>query len=239
MEGFMRKLLLLVSLAQAALFSVPAQAAPAAEIAANDSGEVSRAVHMILNGQPKQAMPILDAVIAANQARHPDPAVQVYCARSPAETLVYMTESAAVGRSAVAVEDTWCDAIFFKGYALIDLGQPAEARKWLERAVAMAPHNAHYKGELAETYKAAKDWDKAYALFRETADDAQTYSPDDIKKFDLGRAWRGMGFVLIEQGKLDEAQAIFEKCLTLDPNDEKAKGELRYIEEQKAKRAPA
>jgi tetratricopeptide (TPR) repeat protein len=232
----MRRSLLLAALLHVATFSATSQAELPAAVESQESADVSRAVKMILDGHPKEAMSVLDTVIAANQSRHSDRSVQVYCARSPAETLVYMAEAAAAGRSAIAEGITWCDAIFFKGYALIDLGQPAEARKWYERAVAMAPHNAHYKGELAETYKAARDWDKAYALFEETAADAQTYSPNDIKNFDLGRGWRGMGFVLIEQGKLKEAQAIFEKCLALDPNDEKAKNELRYIEGMKAKR---
>jgi tetratricopeptide (TPR) repeat protein len=59
------------------------------------------------------------------------------------------------------------------------------------------------------------------------------------QELDLGRAWRGMGYVLIEQGRLEEAEAIYKKCLTLDPNDEKAKGELRYIKERKSKNSPA
>ncbi|MEO5772832.1 MAG: tetratricopeptide repeat protein [Sphingomicrobium sp.] len=232
----MRNSLSLFAILSLAGPTVPALAeTPKAEV--TEKAQFDRALQMVMSGKPKEAIPLLDAVIAANQARHADPAIQVYCARGPAETLMYMAESAARGRSAVAVGDTWCDALFFKGYALFDLGQREESRRWIERAVAMAPHNAHYKGELAESYKAAREWGKAYALFAETAEDARVYSPDDIKNFDLRRALRGMGFVLIEMGKFDEATAKFEECLKLDPDDQKAKGELRFIEEQKAKKA--
>jgi tetratricopeptide (TPR) repeat protein len=213
-------------------------AQPADQVATEQNPQMSRAIELITSGKPAEAMPLLDSVIASNQARRKGSDGQVFCSRTTAEALVYMAESAAAKRSAVAVDDDWCNALFFKGFALIDLGQPAQGRSWIERAVAMAPHNAHYKGELAESYKAAREWPKAYSLFEETVEDAQSFSPDDLKSSEVTRGLRGLGFVLIEQGKLDEAKAKFEECLKLNPDDERAKGELRYIEEQKAKSTP-
>ncbi len=46
----------------------------------------------------------------------------------------------------------------------------------------------------------------------------------------LTRAWRGKGFVLTEQGKLDESEALYRKCLALDADDGGAKRELEYIQ---------
>jgi Flp pilus assembly protein TadD len=46
---------------------------------------------------------------------------------------------------------------------------------------------------------------------------------------DLTRAWRGKAYCLVEQGHLDEAEQLYHKCLELDPNDSKAKNELKYI----------
>jgi Flp pilus assembly protein TadD len=46
---------------------------------------------------------------------------------------------------------------------------------------------------------------------------------------------RGMGFVLIERGGLDEAEALFRDCLKLNPDDDHAKKELAYITEQRQK----
>ena len=38
------------------------------------------------------------------------------------------------------------------------------------------------------------------------------------------------GVLLVEQGKLNEAEAMYKTCLALDPKDNKAKGELEYIQ---------
>jgi hypothetical protein len=35
---------------------------------------------------------------------------------------------------------------------------------------------------------------------------------------------------LVEQGKLEEAEAMYQKSLASDPKDEKSKGELKYIQ---------
>jgi tetratricopeptide (TPR) repeat protein len=112
-----------------------------------------------------------------------------------------------------------------------------EARKWIERAVAMAPNNAHYRNELAESYKTERKWDKAAALFEQAAGDARAFSPDDVKNSELARALRGSGFVRIETGQLVEAQKLFEECLRLDPGDANAQRELRYIADLRAKSA--
>lgn len=48
-----------------------------------------------------------------------------------------------------------------------------------------------------------------------------------------GEALRCQGFALIEQGKLDEAEKRFREALSIDANDAKAQGELRYISEQR------
>jgi Flp pilus assembly protein TadD len=52
-------------------------------------------------------------------------------------------------------------------------------------------------------------------------------------KVERGRAWRGLGYNLVEEGKLDEAEAMYRKCLELDPDDAKSQGELRSIGEQR------
>jgi tetratricopeptide (TPR) repeat protein len=205
-------------------------------VAKAEQQQVTEARHLIVDQKPGDAVALLDKVIAANEARHPDKAQQIYCGRSQEEVLMYMLEAAAAKRSAVALDPTYCDAIFLKGFALIDLRRPAEARAYIERAVAMAPHNAYYRGELAEGYKTEHDLDKAYALFEQAAGDAREFTPKDSKTFELARALRGMGWVRNEQRRFDEAEKLFRQCLQLDPNDPKAKSELDYIAQQRARR---
>lgn len=219
-----------------ALVSTPVAASAPDEITQSQRVQVDQAIDLIHDGRPADAIKQLDEVIAANDARYRDLGRDIYCTRTTTEAVLYMGMSGAAKRDAVAIDPTWCDAIFYKGFALIDVGRPAEARKWLERAVAMAPNNAHYGNELAESYKTERNWEKAYALFEKAAGDARTFSPDNRKSAELGRALRGMGFVRIETGQLDEAQKYFEDSLKIDPNNPNARSELQYIAEQRALR---
>ena len=237
----MRTLLLFV----AALSFAPATAASAAQNATASAAQsptaeetqLQAAIDLAHGGRPAEALPLLDKVIAASEARYRGPVRDIYCARGLTDTMMYMTQSAAAKRNAVAIETTWCDALFLKGFVLVDLKRPAEARQWIEKAVAMAPRNAHYRNELAEGYKAERNWTKAYALFEQAAEDAKAFSPEDVKKAELGRALRGMAFVRVETGDFHQAQKLIEQALELDPNDLKARNELQFIAEQRAAQA--
>lgn len=96
----------------------------------------------------------------------------------------------------------------------------------------MAPHQAHFINELGFAYQQQRDWAKSYATYARAAD-ATAFSDPARVSSEKGRAWRGMGYALIEQGKWDEAEARFRECLRLDPSDAKAKNELQYIQEQR------
>jgi tetratricopeptide (TPR) repeat protein len=52
----------------------------------------------------------------------------------------------------------------------------------------------------------------------------------------LGRARRGIGYVLVELGKLDEAEKKYQQCLADNPKDSRAAAELEYVRNLKAKR---
>jgi tetratricopeptide (TPR) repeat protein len=62
------------------------------------------------------------------------------------------------------------------------------------------------------------------------SEEAASFSHPDSKDASLGRAWRGMGYVYVEQGKLQEAKKKYEQCLKLNPKDRSAAAELKYIE---------
>ncbi len=61
-------------------------------------------------------------------------------------------------------------------------------------------------------------------------------SPPEVKTRELTRALRGTAYVDVELGRLDDAEALYVRCLALDPNDAKAAGELRYVRAQQSKR---
>jgi len=140
-----------------------------------------------------------DRVASVYEAKYKDRNTDYYAARSLIELMGYLTKAAVSNRTAMGVSINWSSAYFLKGYALIDLERPAEARAPLDRALALSPDNAHFLAKLA-------------------------------------RAWRGMGYVLIETNRIAEAEILYRKCLELDQNDASAKHELQYIAGLKTRR---
>ncbi len=143
---------------------------------------------------------------------------------------------AGVTGTRVQISYDYCDALFMKGFALIDLNRSSEAEPFLRRATELAPTNAHYLNEYAEWYKAARQWQRSYALFRK-ANDLAPLQPAEERDRRQARSLRGMGYNLIELGDLDGAELLMNQSLKLDPESQAAKTELQYIAEQRAKAA--
>jgi tetratricopeptide (TPR) repeat protein len=218
---------LLVALALFA--SVPN--APAAS-GDEDQAQVDRAAELIGTGKPAEAVALLDTLINAQEARPRDKTRQLYCARTSAESLLYLLGAAKDKKAADVLPQSACYSVFLKGFALIDLNRPEEAKAWFERSVAMAPSNAQFLNELGEWHKNRHDWDAAWALFQR-ADEAASLSPKEDETRDKTRALRGMAFILVERGKLDDAEKLYRQCLKLDPNDDGSKRELQYIADRR------
>lgn len=179
-----------------------------------------------------------DKVSGYFEEQYRDTKQRIYCASGLVETVAYMTE-AAVNKEkngAIAVNSAWCMAYYLKAYSLIDLQRPGEAKALLNRAIAMAPHDATYQSELGHAYQMEKDWPSAMAAFKAAEDSATNWiSPsDEVRKMQLNRALRGQAYVLVEQKKLEEAEAIYRRCLENNPRDIQAQNELKYIARIKA-----
>jgi Flp pilus assembly protein TadD len=121
-----------------------------------------------------------------------------------------------------------------KAYALQDLRRLNDAKATLQQALKLSPFNSQYLAELGQIYTLEKDWPQAMKAFEEAEDNANL-APDGSRADELGRARRGQGYVLVELGKLDEAEEKYRQCIAANPNDSKAKAELEYVREQKAK----
>lgn len=191
---------------------------------------IDMALAALKDGKPGDAVALLDVVIADFEKSNPQqPNVMQFSARTITQSIMYAAIPGTQKKNGVVYDGNWALAYYLKGYALIDLKQADEALIYINKALALSPMDSQYLGERGEWYKSQKQWDKAYADF----ESARTYAPfseDDFKVRNEGRALRGMGFVLIEQGKLKEAKKMFKDALKLDPNDEDAKGELQYID---------
>lgn len=191
---------------------------------------------LLKRGQITAAIDSFDKIISAFERQYPDDSVRRYTSRGMVESLFYMLEAAnsKPPKSALVVSLTWSDAIYLKGYSLIELKQPAEARKALEAAVAMAPVNSRYLSELGNLFLASRDWSLAMTNFEKAAA-AKEFSPPELRNIELSRAWRGMGYVYIEQARFDDAEKVYRQCLELDRNDQRALSQLAYVGVQRAR----
>jgi tetratricopeptide (TPR) repeat protein len=194
----------------------------------------------IMNRDTRIGLGYLDKAIeqCSDQYESKDP--KYYAARAPAETLMYALMAAGDKQTASIVGPACADALYLKGYANIDLGNIEDAEMFLKRAVNMAPANSMYLSELGHIYQTMGKWEEALDTFVKSEKMASEFSPEELKKTELLRAKRGVGFSLIELGNLVEAEAKFKECLVLDPQDAKALNEIKYIDQlRNSKRTPA
>lgn len=192
------------------------------------SKKIDEAFAFIQDGKPADALPILDGVIAAEEALHRNEKRVIYSARTMTEAMVYAGLAASQKQSVVVVDDTYAMGYFMKGFALIDLNRPDEAKPLFDRALALAPMNSQFLAERGEWFKTRKDWARAYEDF-EAASAAAEFADESSKSGYRRRAWRGMAYARIEQGRIEEARELLQKCMKLEPGDEKCQDELDYI----------
>ena len=165
----------------------------------------------------------------------------IYSARSLEESMFYLLKDVAEhvdgekGEGAIVIGPLCAEANYLQGYALLELGLAEDGKKYIENAGKLSPLNSLYLSELGHIYQTEKNWQRALEIFSKAEEYAEEFSPDKKKNFELMRAKRGIGFSLIELGKLDEAEKKFQQCLEIDNNDRASLGELKYIRQLKQK----
>lgn len=201
------------------------------EIDAKQTQVLKEGATLLRERHPAEAIQnYFDKVIASYEATYPAGAGTAYCARSATESLLYLTQAAADKKNATVFGPPWCDAYYLKAYALIDLGRNAQARAALEKAISMAPKNAQYLAELAGMDGREKKWNEALVEYETAIGFAREFAPPESKTIELGIALRGKGYILVELGRLDEAEAVYRECLQLNPADKAAQNELGYVQ---------
>jgi len=184
----------------------------------------------------QDAVSIFEKVIAYYESKHRGGAVQIYCANNQVEALFYLTKHATQNPKIEArIVRIWCDAQFLKAYALVELGRVGDAQSALEAAIALAPANSQYLSELGNIYLRQKNWVKALETYI-GAEEAAQFSDPQIRQSHLAKAHRGVGYALIELGRLDEAEAKYRQSIQIDPNEKLARNQLEYIRQLRVKR---
>lgn len=195
----------------------------------NEGANLARA------GKPDEAIRYFDKVISGYEEIYSDEKAKLYSARTSQEALSYMLDALVAKTDAKTVTPNWANAYYLKGWALIELRRLTEAKQALRQAIALSPSNAMYLSELGHVYQMEKNWPEALKAFQYAETAAMQFSLPEQKNGLLARAWRGQGYVYVEQGKFDEAEKMYLRCLELDSSDSAALNELRFIEAQRKK----
>lgn len=220
----------MVTLALALVIAAPAPAS-AREMRSDD---VVLKAAQVLKADPAKAIALVNPVIASSEAMTPKADTNYFCARTPTDTIAGLFGSTLEKKSGVALSNSICVALFVKGFALVDLNRRAEAEPFLRRATELAPEDAHYLNEYAEWWKNEHQWQKSYDLFA-AAESLATKQAGDERAEVHARSLRGMGFALIEMGRLDDAERRFRESQKFEPDSSAARNELTYIKEQRQK----
>lgn len=199
---------------------------------------------LIDSKKPTPAIAKCEKVITTFKSAYGSRKDKIFCARSSAESLLYLmetvvkaNESKTANREAIVLSSLWADAYFMKGYALQELRRIAEAKAAVSLALQLSPASPQYLCEMGEIYELEKNWPKALQVFRE-AEDHNSLAPEESRDLELAIARRGIGYVLVELGKLDEAEKKYQQCLKTNPNDTKAAKELEYVRQLRSKQQP-
>jgi tetratricopeptide (TPR) repeat protein len=163
---------------------------------------------------------------------------EIYCAGNSTESLGYLLKAASEHRESIVLSNTWSTAWFMKAYCHLELGQLAEAKESLKKAIALSPQNAQFLSERGHIFQLEKNWIEAKESFDSAADASGIIADQKEKNTELGRALRGLGYCQVELGNLAEAEKTYQRCLEIDPNDKSAKAEIEYVRGQIQKSKP-
>jgi tetratricopeptide (TPR) repeat protein len=192
----------------------------------------------LYNGNAKESIQkYFDPIIQYYEKHYQNNGKRIYSARGLEETLYYLVKAAAAKQEAIVISYLWAQAFYFKGYASIELGRIEDAKTWLKKALELSPSNSTYLSELGHIYQTEQKWSEALKIYQQAEESANAYSPDDLKNAELTRAMRGIGYSLIELGRLDEAEEKYKKCLEIDENDKKSLQEMEYIRQIRQRRS--
>ncbi|MEN0036997.1 MAG: hypothetical protein AAGC78_08010 [Cellvibrio sp.] len=161
---------------------------------------------------------------------------KIYTSRTTAESLMYSVLSTNKNEAAEVGDIVCSDAYYLRGSIALNTGRIRDAEFLLKKAVGMGPMNAMYLSALGHIYQVRRDWNQAVYYFTQAEEAAPTYSPDVLKASEFVRAKQGIGFNLIQLGKLNEAEEKYKECLALNSGDKRAKDELEYINIIRGKR---
>jgi tetratricopeptide (TPR) repeat protein len=193
---------------------------------------IGHAFSAIQAGNPAQALSMVDPLVASFEKDFAGEKRHVYCSQTAEQEGYYLTTAGGTGAVRL-VPSTWCEALYVKAFALVDLDRLDDAQSTFERLITFAPKHSRYLNELAYVFLKKKEWQRSIDAYT-NAEAAASFTPGR-RDYERCVSFRGIGYDLVELGRLDDAEAAYRKCLAIIPDEPKSLGEIEYIKEQRKK----
>lgn len=195
--------------------------------------DVAKSVAATQRGDDQAAWSALSSALAFCDQQISSDSTRVYSATNHAEQMEYAASTEAGVRTRFV--DHACPAAYkTAAFLAVRANDSKTAFAHLDRAQALAPHWAEPLAERG--YLVGKLGDRVASLaIYETALGLTRKYPSSAYLEPL--VLRGMGYALIELGRLDEAERAYEASLVLEPTSELAKKELTYIQQARKREA--
>lgn len=209
--------------------STPEKQPPQASVPSTPKSHAQQGLQYIQSGLVNEAIIEFDEAIKQCEAQYPLDGKKIYTSRTNAESQMYSTLSANKNEPAEVVDIVCSDAYYIRGSIALHTNRIRDAEWLIKKAVNMAPMNSMYLSALGHIHQVKREWHLAVDYFTQAENAAPTYSPDVLRASEYVRAKRGVGFNLIQLGKLNEAEVKYKECLALNSGDKSALDELEYI----------
>ena len=168
---------------------------------------------------------------------------EIYASHGATEAAAYAAKVAKRNESAntqlrmVTVDGAWTDALVLKARALVELKRTGDAISAVDQATIISPAYPSPWNELGSIYQNEKDWEKSQGAYRSAENVAGAVDDKALQTQMLTTALRGQAFALTELGRLDESEALYKRCLKINPGDSAAAEGLSHISERRAAEA--
>jgi len=216
-------------------FAAPAVSQDVAEFPPDVTHLHTQAVASLSAGRTREAMPLLDEAIRLFEQRFASEKRQLFAAGSQPEALLYLLDAANAQKEAVVVDGRWAELFYLRAYAHNELGELEAGKRDLDALLRLSPANALALNERGFYFNRQKNWQAAAGDFEEAADVCKLNENPADRQLQCAAAQRGLAFTLTERGRWQDAEAIYQRLLQENPQDERAKHELEYIRQQRAK----
>ncbi len=160
---------------------------------------------------------------------------EVYASQGATETAAYTAKIAKKNEGAksptklVIVSGAWTDALVLKARAQAQLQKLDQARSTLDMASIISPANPAVWLEMGAVEQGAKNWDKALTNYHNAENFAGAVEDKDKQKQVMCDSLRGQAAALTEASKLDEAAAMYKRCLKFVPGDSASTEGLAHV----------